>query len=104
MRELIKSGKDKLEIIDVREPEEYKAIRIKGSKLIPLNELPDRMGEIDWDKEVVFICRSGSRSNMAASLFAGSKDIKNLQYGIYEYYKDGGENLEIDSGLIKGYF
>ncbi|NCP77222.1 hypothetical protein CO024_02190 [Candidatus Gracilibacteria bacterium CG_4_9_14_0_2_um_filter_38_7] len=51
-----------LELIDVREKSEFSEIRVKGSKLIPMGELEKRLGEIDWSKEVIFICRSGGRS------------------------------------------
>jgi len=105
LRELIKNKKDDLEIIDVRQPEEYEAIHVKGSKLIPMGEVQARINEIDWDKEVVFICRSGSRSRLIASLVAQDKDVKNLQYGIYECFADGkGENLEINEEMIGEYF
>ena len=51
-----------LELIDVREPSEFKEAHIKGSKLIPMGEIEKRLHEIDWSKEVIFICRSGGRS------------------------------------------
>jgi rhodanese-related sulfurtransferase len=105
LRELIKNEKDNLEIIDVREPPEYAIIHIKNSKLIPMNELEERLDEIDWKKKVVFICRSGSRSKLMASLVAKDKKILNLQYGIYECFTTGkGENLEIDATMIGKYF
>ncbi len=106
LRELIKNNNDKIEIIDVREPDEYDIIRIKGSKLIPMNKLQNRLHEIDWSKDVVFICRSGSRSKlMAYRIGAQGKEIKNLRYGIYECYSDGkGENLEVDKSMIGRYF
>lgn len=96
LRKMIKENPEKLEIIDVREPYEYEEMHIKGSKLIPMGELFGRMDEIDWAKEVVFICRSGSRSKMMASLLgAQGKDIKNLRYGILECQENGkGEFLE----------
>ncbi|HEO66306.1 MAG TPA: rhodanese-like domain-containing protein [Spirochaetes bacterium] len=52
-------------ILDVRTPGEYyKDGHIKGSKLIPINELTKRLGEIKdkKDKEIYVICHSGSRS------------------------------------------
>ncbi len=105
MRELIKNKKDQLEIIDVRQEDEFAIIHIKGSKLIPLGELQKRTSEIDWNKEVVFICRSGSRSAMAAFLVGAGKNIQNLEYGIYECFAEGkGENLEIDEEMIGRYF
>jgi len=53
---------DNLEIIDVRQPEEFNQIRIKGSKLISMEDLGTSLNQIDWNKEVVFVCRTGSRS------------------------------------------
>jgi rhodanese-related sulfurtransferase len=104
-RELIKT-KENLEIIDVRQPEEYAIIYIKDSKLIPLNEIAGRMNEIDFTKEVVFLCRSGSRSNIAASIAAAvGHEAKNLEGGIYACYKEwGGEDLEINKEMIGKYF
>lgn len=105
LREMIKTNGDKLEIIDVREKSEYDIIRIKGSKLIPVGQIQGRTDEIDWNKEVIFICRSGSRSRLAALLTAQGKDASNLVYGIYECFADGkGENLEIDESMIGRYF
>lgn len=105
LRDLIRNKKDDLEIIDVREPDEYRAIHIKGSKLIPLNKIKERAGEVDWNKEVIFICRSGSRSKLAAMIVGAGHDVKNLRYGIYECFADGkGKSLEIDEDMIEGYF
>ena len=107
LRELIKNNSDKIEIIDVREPDEYKLIHIKNSKLIPLNQLLSRINEINWNKKVIFLCRSGSRSKMIADILSKSgKNILNLKYGIYECYSDGkGDNLEIlDKNLLEIYF
>lgn len=53
---------EKLEIIDVREPYEFKEVRIKWSKLISMWELWKKLNEIDWNKEVIFVCRSWARS------------------------------------------
>ena len=91
LREMLKTNRDKVEVIDVREEDEYEELHIKGSKLIPMGELFGRIDDIDWTKEVVFICRSGSRSKMMASLLgAQGKDIKNLRYGIFECQENGG--------------
>lgn len=96
LREMLRNNQDKMEVIDVREDYEYEELHIKGSKLIPMGELAQRINEIDWTKEVVFICRSGARSKMMANMLsAEGKDIKNLKYGIFECQADGkGEFLE----------
>lgn len=106
LKDLLDKNKDNVEVIDVREPQEYEVVHIKGSKLIPMNELQSRIDEIDWNKDVVFLCRSGARSKMMANLASSDeRKIKNLQYGIYECYKEGcGDNLEILKDKITGYF
>ncbi|MGD9276815.1 MAG: rhodanese-like domain-containing protein [Candidatus Pacearchaeota archaeon] len=106
LRNLIKNHRDKIEIIDVREPSEHEIIRIKNSKLIPMNELQNHLNEIDWEKQVIFICRSGSRSRMIANLVSQmGRDVSNLQYGIYECFKDSkGENLEVNEEMTDKYF
>lgn len=55
-----------LQVVDVREPEEWRAGRIPGSRWIPMNELPDRVGELDQQHPVVTVCRSGQRSGQMA--------------------------------------
>lgn len=99
LSDLIKSGQ--AEIIDVREPDEYKLIRIKGAKLIPGSELAARQEEIDWQKPVVFYCRSGVRSRLAANFFARQgREAFNLSGGIKACYKDKSfDNLEIPAAV-----
>lgn len=53
-------------LLDVRQPQEFKAGYIPGAKLIPLHELPARMNELPKDREILCICRSGARSGAAA--------------------------------------
>ena len=56
---------DDLQIIDVREPNEYDIARIPGAKLIPLGEVTGRAGEIDEGRETVVHCKGGGRSARA---------------------------------------
>ena len=49
-------------LIDVREPHEFQICRIPGTKLIPLNDVPKRMNELNSADEIVVHCRSGQRS------------------------------------------
>ncbi len=58
-----------LQIVDVREPYEREAGHIEGSRHIELVELTARAGELAQDAPVVFYCRVGSRSAMAAQAF-----------------------------------
>jgi rhodanese-related sulfurtransferase len=64
LKRRIDAGED-VYILDVREPYEYKIAQI-GGKLIPQNEVPNRSGEIDRDREVIVQCHSGIRSQRIA--------------------------------------
>jgi molybdopterin/thiamine biosynthesis adenylyltransferase/rhodanese-related sulfurtransferase len=77
---------DKLTIIDVREPFEWEIGNLEpyGARLIPLKQVPQRMGEIDPDEEIVLQCRSGARSAQALGYLRhhGYERLWNLQGGI----------------------
>jgi sulfur-carrier protein adenylyltransferase/sulfurtransferase len=70
-------------VLDVREPHEYQICNI-GGYLIPLNDLPKRVNELDTSREIVAHCRSGVRSAKAAEFLrqSGFTKVKNLSGGI----------------------
>jgi adenylyltransferase/sulfurtransferase len=76
------AGQDLL-VLDVRQPHEYQLCNL-GGLLIPLGELPQRMGEVDPAREVVVLCRSGMRSAQAVGLLqrAGYAKVRNVAGGI----------------------
>jgi adenylyltransferase/sulfurtransferase len=76
-------ARDDLFILDVREPHEYQICNLNGH-LIPLNDLPKRMNELDPEKEMIVHCRSGGRSARAVEFLrqAGFDKAKNLTGGI----------------------
>jgi rhodanese-related sulfurtransferase len=53
-------------LLDVREPFEYDIAKLQASRLIPMNQIPARLSEIDSDKKVVVICHHGMRSAQVA--------------------------------------
>ena len=53
-------------ILDVRESAEYAFNHIPAAKSLPMGELEQRMGELDKESEIFVICRTGSRSDLAA--------------------------------------
>lgn len=54
VRELMdKRGPEDYNLVDVRQPGEYRQGHLPGARLIPLAELPDRMGELDASKPTV---------------------------------------------------
>lgn len=72
------------QLLDVRQPKEYEAGHLPGSLLIPLQELPERLGELDREKPVLVYCAVGGRSRAAAQLLAGRDftDVVNMAGGI----------------------
>jgi molybdopterin/thiamine biosynthesis adenylyltransferase/rhodanese-related sulfurtransferase/molybdopterin converting factor small subunit len=70
-------------ILDVREPHEYEISNLNGY-LIPLNDLPERINELDSSREMVVHCKMGKRSAQAVEFLksSGFKKVKNLVGGI----------------------
>lgn len=84
---------EKVFLLDVREPfEQYQSkIDYEHSKLIPVDQLQDRIKELEEHKEaeIVCMCRSGNRSAKACDLLEerGFSNVKNLKGGINEWAK-----------------
>ncbi len=84
LKKLLDSGAN-IQLIDVRQPDEYAFAKIEGAKLIPLGEIIRRMDELDQTRETVIHCKMGGRSARAIEVleqsgFKGS--MKNLIGGI----------------------
>jgi adenylyltransferase/sulfurtransferase len=82
LKQRIDAGEDVF-ILDVREPYEYQIAQI-GGKLIPQNDVPQRLAEIPRDREIVVQCRSGARSQRIAEFLkqSGYPQVVNLAGGI----------------------
>lgn len=82
VQEKLKNGK-RLLVLDVREKHEMREGYISGAKLIPLGQLAGRMNELPEDREIVCVCRSGSRSRSAArKLIAAGYSASNMKGGM----------------------
>ena len=79
---------EQLLVLDVRQPDEFAEGHVKGSTLIPLDQLALRLDELPKDQEIVAICRSGNRSGVATGLLqrAGFKAI-NVKGGMLAWQK-----------------
>ena len=87
-QELASAGE--FQIVDVREPVEWRAGHIEGAIHIPLGDLSARMSEIALDRPVATICRSGSRSARAARLLGkGGYRVRNVGGGIKAWHAAG---------------
>lgn len=87
-------------VIDVREPYEWDAGRIAGTRHVELERLPSQAGTVDKDKPVIFHCRLGVRSIMAAQAFRGAGyDARSLAGGI-QAWVDEGRPIEPEGGTV----
>jgi rhodanese-related sulfurtransferase len=85
-QELVDGG---AQLVDVREDYEVEAGRIPGSRHVSMGSLQDQAASIDKDAPVVFYCRVGGRSGMAASAFRGAGyEAYSLEGGILGYSAD----------------
>lgn len=90
LKQRLDSGDD-IQIIDVREPNEYEIARIPGTKLIPLAQVVNRKDEIEEGRETVVHCKGGVRSAKAIEALtqAGFKGrLINLKGGITAWSND----------------
>ena len=71
-------------LLDVREPWEWEVVHLEGAMLVPLGELPSRLGELDARGAIVTLCHHGTRSGRAQELLlaAGFAKVRNLAGGI----------------------
>lgn len=80
-----------IQIVDVREDSEWVAGRIEGASHIPLGQLAGRLGELDRNRPVVAVCRSGRRSSKARKLLNKA--------GLTAHNMDGGVAAWVAAGL-----
>jgi rhodanese-related sulfurtransferase len=87
-----------IQLIDVRQPDEYAFARIEGAKLIPLGEIIARMNEIDPNRDTVIHCKMGGRSARAIEALQRSGyegNLMNLAGGITAW------SNEVDPSVAK---
>lgn len=96
-RKMVEEG---AQLIDVRAQHEWDTGRIAGAAHLPLAELSQRAGEIDKDRPVVFYCRGGNRSSMAAAaLTDAGYDAVKMTEGIVGWSEEG-LPLEPEGGYV----
>jgi len=84
LRQEMRAKAGDLVLIDVREPHEWDIVHIEGARLIPLNQLPERLAELDGHAEIVTHCHHGARSMKALEILkgAGFGKVRSLAGGI----------------------
>jgi rhodanese-related sulfurtransferase len=86
--EMAESG---AELVDVRRDWEWDAGHLAGARHIEVNDLTASADSIPRDGSVIFVCRGGSRSGMAAEAFR--------QAGWDAYHVEGGLRAWVEAGL-----
>jgi len=77
-------------LIDVREPDEYAQVRVPGGILVPLQTVPDRLGDVPTDGTFYVICAKGGRSREAAEfLITEGRDAVNVTGGTTAWVEAG---------------
>lgn len=98
VRELAEAGD--ADLIDVRRDYEFEEGHLPGARHVEVNELTAQLDAIPKDRAVVFYCRSGNRSGMAAAAFREAGwDAHNLAGGITAW-AEAGHPLEPDGGQV----
>jgi rhodanese-related sulfurtransferase/rubrerythrin len=80
-------------LLDVRQPGEYRLGHLPGAKLLPVDELPDRLAELEPRKTSIVYCASGVRSQAAVSILkrAGFRNVYSMKGGIHAWRDDVAE-------------
>ncbi|HEX7556862.1 MAG TPA: rhodanese-like domain-containing protein [Leptolinea sp.] len=83
--------KDGALILDVREPDEWNAGHISGATLIPLGDLSNKLNDIPRDKQIVVVCRTGSRSATGRDILlnAGFPRVTSMGGGMTQWTAAG---------------
>jgi rhodanese-related sulfurtransferase len=79
-----------IELVDVREPYEHEAGHIEGTRHLELIQLSSQAGTFERERPVVFYCRVGSRSEMAAQAFRASGfEAYSMRGGLVRWAQEG---------------
>ena len=86
---------DDFMLLDVRNIQEVLFSKINGSIHIPMNEIMNRINELDSNKEIIIQCKSGKRSAKVCEylITQNFNNVKNLKGGIIAWAD------EIDSSI-----
>lgn len=99
----VKQGKEMIDrgevfILDVRRQDEYDEGHIKGSTLIPVQDIPEKelnesLRVLPRDKKILVYCRTGRRSTLASEILVnnGFKEVYNMNGGIVDWTNAGYE-------------
>lgn len=77
-------GPEEFTLLDVRQPREYEVEHLPGATLMPVGDIPSKLGTLDPNKTTITYCAAGVRSRAAAAVLkdAGFRDVISMEGGI----------------------
>jgi rhodanese-related sulfurtransferase len=95
-REMLERGD--VQLVDVRDPGEYRDGHIPNAQLIPVNSVFGRINEVAEDRDVIFVCAVGQRSALACEMAAaaGRTRLFNIDGGTKAWIEKG---YPVEQGL-----
>lgn len=96
LQQRLQQDDDKPLILDVREPWEYQLCNLPDSRLMPMRSVPQKLDELDPNRETVVICHHGIRSQQVALYLqrAGFSKLHNLRGGINAWAREIDVHME----------
>ena len=90
----VKDQADKIQVVDVRSPQEWKSGHIPAAKHIFLPELSDKASQLDKQTPVAIYCNSGYRASLGTSILQKQGfDVRNVP-GSWQAWKHAGYPIE----------
>jgi rhodanese-related sulfurtransferase len=88
---LNRAGAPKPLLVDVREIDEFRDVRVEGAALVPMSSFAERHTELPKDRPLLVMCAGGTRSAAATAflLRGGWTDVVNVEGGITAWQRQG---------------
>lgn len=82
-------------LLDVRTAEEIEIVNVSGSINIPMNDIPQRISDLNPQQRIIVMCHHGMRSERVARYLEqqGFSDVLNLEGGIDQWAADLDDNM-----------
>ena len=86
----LKQSSSRLQLVDVRSPSEFAAGHIPGTVNVPMEQIEQRVADLDLTSRVVLVCKSGTRAQIARGILGSRpQDVSVLQGGIDAWAASG---------------
>ncbi|WP_029895897.1 rhodanese-like domain-containing protein [Desulfohalovibrio reitneri] len=95
-RKILEENPDSVRLIDVRDPDEYKAGHFQSAENMPVDQVEENIESFSGDKPVVFVCSTGARSGECYYMMLDKRpDMEDVYYieATIEYSEDGGYTI-----------